>query len=84
MRIWAKAFSQEKIKADFIYDSQPIMPNNFYNCIQEICNQMDIPTPIVTDVNARHFFNFNITKFAPQDFVESVDFDYFELECVPE
>ncbi len=85
MKIWAKTILGEKITGDLIYEYQHI--NNldeFISAMQEICEQMDIPTPIVTRVNFNHFVMFNNTRFKERDFVELVKFDVLDIEAVPE
>lgn len=85
MKIWAKTILGEKITRNVIYQYQHV--NNldeFVSALQEICQQMDIPTPVTTNVNFTHFVAFNNTRFKPRDFVESVDFDLFDIEAVPE
>lgn len=85
MKIWAKTILGEKITGDLIYEYQHI--NNlgeFVSAMQEICEQMDIPTPIATRVNFNHFVMFNNTRFKERDFVEWVDFDVLDIEAVPE
>lgn len=48
--------------------------------LQNVCEKMDIPTPVLTDTNYKNIEEFNFLKFLPSDFVESVDFDYFIAE----
>ena len=85
MKIWAKTIVEEKITRDLIYEYETInSEDEFIYHLQELCGQMDIPTPIATRVNFNHFVMFNNTRFKPRDFVESVDFDMLELEAVPE
>ena len=85
MKIWAKTFSGEKITDDILYECDVITDEEqFVHALQEICGSMDIPTPVATNVNFRHFVMFNNTKFKPRDFVESVHFDLFDVEAVPE
>ena len=52
--------------------------------LQGVCEQMDIPTPVATSVNWRHYVMFNNTRFKERDFVEHIDFDMLELEAVIE
>jgi len=85
MKIWAKTIVEEKITRDLLYEYESIAnENEFVATLQEICGQMDIPTPVATYVNFNHFVLFNNTRFKPRDFVESVDFDLFDIEAVPE
>lgn len=85
MKIWAKTIVEEKITRDLLYEYEAITnEDEFITAMQEICGQMDIPTPVATYVNFNHFVLFNNTKFKQRDFVESVDFDMFDIEAVPE
>ncbi len=85
MKIWAKTINEDKITRNVLYECEYLScEDDFVTALQNICEQMDIPTPIVTRVNFDHFGRFNNTKFRPRDFVESVDFQYFDVEAVPD
>lgn len=85
MKIWAKTVVEEKITRDLLYEYEDARnESEFVAILQEICGAMDIPTPVSTYVNFNHFTLFNNTKFKPRDFVESVDFDFLDIEAVPE
>ena len=58
--------------------------DEFVSVLQEVCDKMDIPTPVVTYINFNHYVMFNNTRFKPRDFVESVDFDHLTIESVVE
>ena len=85
MKVWAKTIVDEKITRDLLYEYGNITnEEEFVATLQEVCGQMDIPTPIATRVNFNHFVMFNNTRFKPRDFVEYVDFDMLDLEAVPD
>lgn len=85
MKIWAKTVTEEKISRDVMYEYETIVnEENYIEVLQEICGLMDIPTPVSTRVNFNHFMLFNNTKYKPRDFVESVDFDFLDIEAVPD
>ena len=85
MKVWAKTVVEEKITRDLLYEYGTISnEEDFVAILQQVCDQMDIPTPIATRVNFNHFVMFNNTRFKPRDFVEYVDFDMLDLEAVPE
>jgi len=80
-RIWAKITKGDKIKKSeiFAYDGKYSNEKfNFY--LNDICEQMDISSPIALSSHVRNFSSFNITKFKQDDFVEKIDFDYLILE----
>lgn len=85
MKIWAKTVKDEKISKDVIFEYEQITNlDEFVATMQQICEQLDIPTPVATYVNLRHFVMFNNTRFKERDFVESVDFDVLDIEAVAE
>ena len=85
MKLWAKTIVEEKISRDVLYEYGTVSnEDEFVAVLQEVCELMDIPTPVATRVNFNHFVAFNNTRFKPRDFVESVDFDVLDLEAVPE
>ena len=85
MKIWAKTVKDEKISRDILFEYEHITNlDEFVSTMQQICEQLDIPTPVATHVNLRHFVMFNNTRFKPREFVESVDFDMLDIEAVPE
>ena len=85
MKVWAKTVVEEKITRDLLYEYGTISnEEDFVAVLQQVCDQMDIPTPIATRVNFNHFVMFNNTRFKPRDFVEYVDFDMLDLEAVPD
>ena len=85
MKVWAKTVVDEKITRDLLYEYGSVSnEEEFVAVMQNVCEQMDIPTPVVTRVNFNHFMMFNNTRFKPRDFVESVDFDMLDLEAVPD
>lgn len=85
MKVWATTVSEEKITRDIVFEYEHISnEDDFVALLQQICEKLDIPTPVVTYVNFNHYVLFNTTKFKSRDFVESIDFDYFNLEAVPD
>ena len=85
MKVWAKTIVDEKITRDLVYEYQSISNvDEFVATLQNICEQMDIPTPVATYVNFNHFVLFNNTRFKERDFIESIDFDVFDIEAIPD
>lgn len=85
MKVWAKTIVEEKITRSLLFEYEAMSnEDDFVFVLQQVCDTMDIPTPVATRVNFNHFVMFNNTRFKPRDFVESVDFDMLDLEAVPE
>ena len=80
-KIWAKTTIKDKIIKSHIYKGEGKFDiKQFRKYVTEICEQTDLPTPVLLKSHIRNFESFNTTRFTPSDFVESVDFDYFTLE----
>lgn len=81
IKFWVKTIKEKKIKLNEIvliegkYDE-----NEFDNYMRYICNELDIPTPVVLNAHGGSFTKFNIARFKKGDFVESVDFDEMTVE----
>ena len=85
MKLWATTVDGEKISRSLVFEYDNITnEDEFVAVLQQVCGQMDIPTPVVTYVNFNHYVMFNNTRFKPRDFVESVDFDHLVVENVVE
>lgn len=80
-KIWAKTIKNDRVKKSHIYKGEDKFDSElFQQYLREICEQMDLPTPVLLKSHIRNFDSFNTTRFLPSDFVEKVDFDRFTLE----
>lgn len=82
VRIWAKIVKEEKILKDTIYEdfSSQFDTDNFFTYIADICETLDIATPVILSKHLTHYIEFNTAIFLPEDFPEEVEFDKFILE----
>lgn len=81
MRIWAKLMTDGKIKKDFVYElKEQLTYSHFLDYMIEICQALDIPTPVVMKTHIFNFAKFNHVKFLARDFVESLGYDYLFIE----
>lgn len=49
-----------------------------------ICRAFDLEQPQWLDGNVAEFFRLSRTRFAPESFIEKVDFDYLQIEITRE
>lgn len=85
MKIWAKTINEDKITRSVLFEPEKLSNiDEFVSAMQQICEKMDIPTPLITNVNFNHFVMFNNTRFKTRDFVESIDFELLDVEAVPD
>lgn len=82
-RIWAKVIKDGKIIKQTVYEKDSKFAyGHFFDYLADICEQLDMATPILIKRHIINYAKFNMVKFMPSDFAESVDFDRFVLENV--
>ena len=80
-KIWAKTIKNDRVKKSHIYKGEDTFQIKLFSkYLGDICEQMDVPTPVLLKSHIKNFDAFNMTRFLPSDFVESVDFDRLTLE----
>lgn len=81
MKIWAKLIKNGKIKKQFVYErEEKLTYSRFFDYLTDMCQEFDVPTPVLTKTHIFNFAKFNHVRFAPRDFVESFDYDQLFLE----
>ena len=81
MRIWAKLMTDGKIRKQYVYENpEKLTYSHFFDYLTEICQALDIPTPVLTKTHIFNFAKFNHVKFVSRDFVESLGYDNLFLE----
>lgn len=81
MRIWAKLITDGRIRKQYVYErDEKLTYSRFFDYLTEICQELDIPTPVLTKTHIFNFAKFNHVKFPPRDFVESFPYDQLFLE----
>lgn len=82
MKIWAKLLIDGKNIKDTLYaDNFTLTFETYENMLRKVAELLDISSPVTMYIHYRHFKEFNIHKFKPDDFVESFEYDVLELEC---
>ena len=83
MRIWAKLMTDGRIKEQFVYErNDKLVYSQFFDYLVEICQKLDIPTPVLLKTHIFNFATFNHVKFTKTDFVESFGYDQLFLENI--
>lgn len=80
-RIYAKLITNNKVISDYIYElKSEFAIHDFFEYLQEICANLDVPTPIILTKHIKNFLIFDSTTFLPEDFVESFPYDKMVIE----
>lgn len=81
IRIWAKVIKNDKIVKQFMLEKfETIDYSLFFDYVREICENLDIPTPVVIKTHLFNYAKYNVLRFKKDDFVESISFDKLVLE----
>lgn len=84
MKLWARVKINEKLVHNELLEND--LADNRYNyeqSLREICEKMDISTPVSLSSHYKHFHKFNIVKYNQQDFIDKENFDILEIENCP-
>lgn len=81
-KIWAKVLKHDRrIKTDMIYVLEsPYDKDDIYTYVSEICQTLQLPTPVVIQPHIDMFDEYSYVRFVSHDFVEGVDFFALTLE----
>lgn len=81
VRIWAKIMVKDKIKKQWVFEREgEIDYSLFFEYLREICENLDIPTPVLIKTHLFSYAKYNVVRFNKNDFVEYIDFDKLVLE----
>lgn len=82
-RIWGKVVKDGKIINQVTYErDDKFTYSQFFVYLADICEELDIATPVLLKTHIFNYAKFNTVRFIPRDFAESVDFDKLVLENI--
>lgn len=85
-RIWAKLFKENRMLKDTVVEdeSADTRTHKIFHALDEICYQFDLGKPIWLDATITDFKRHDKARFTQDNFIESIDFDYMELQVIEE
>ena len=85
-RMWGKLFSNHNMLMDTVIciDNDLIRTRKVYQALEEICYQFDLQKPLWLETNKQDFIRHSKTRFTQDSFMESIDFDYLEIQVIEE
>ncbi|MDO5112478.1 MAG: hypothetical protein Q4E65_09245 [Clostridia bacterium] len=86
MKIWGTIHNDHQIIADTVQEF-PLSPNavaDWSAIIGALCEALDLSRPVILKKHLHDIRKFSRTSFKPDDFMESVHFDRFDMEIFPE
>ena len=82
-KIWAKIITDGKIEKQLTYEREDKFSySDFFTYLPDICEGLDIATPVLIKTHIFNYAKFNTVRFLPRDFAETVEFDKLVLENI--
>ena len=80
-RIWGKVLKDGHIVRQVTYErEEKFSYSRFFSYLTDICDALDVPTPVLLKPHIFNYAKFNHVIFRPSDFMEDVPFDRLVLE----
>ena len=85
-RLWGKIWKNNRMAADTVIcdDSPDTRTHKVFRALDEICYTFDLSKPIWLDVTIAEFKKHAKARFYQDNFVDSIDFDYLEIQIIEE
>lgn len=83
VRIWVKIEKNQKVKKSLVYEKFEVFDvDKMFDYAVEICQILDIETPIILSKHKSHFEEFGVTSFNQSDFINNINFDKLVFEDI--
>lgn len=85
-RLWGKIWKENRLIKDAVIcdTSEDTRTHKIFHALDELCYQFDLSKPIWLDSNIAEFKKRDKTRFYQDNFVESIEFDYLEIQIIEE
>lgn len=82
-KLWGKVIVGEKIIKQITYErDEKMVYSRFFTYLSDVCEGLDIATPILMKTHIFNFAKFGTVKFLPRDFAEKPEFDKLIIENI--
>lgn len=85
-RMWAKVFKDNRMLRDICIEDDRLdtRTHKVFHALDEICYEFDLSKPIWLDKTVKEFKRHSKTRFYQDNFIETIDFDYLEIQIIEE
>ncbi len=85
-RLWAKEFKDNHLLRDITIDddSDDTRTHKVFHAIDAVCLAFDLSKPIWLDKTILEFQRHSKARFYQDNFIDSIDFDYLEIQVIEE
>ena len=86
-RVWGKLWKQNKMLQNMtvtVEDESLNRTRKIFQALEEICYAYDLSKPLWLDKNIEEFKRHDKTRFSQDNFIDTIDFDYLEIQVLEE
>lgn len=85
-RLWGKIWKENHLIKDTVICNEfdDTRTHKIFQSLDSICYEFDLSKPIWLDSNIDEFKKRETTRFYQDNFVDSIDFDYLEIQIIEE
>ena len=86
-RMWGKLVKNNRTIQDTVAEipyGSLTRTQMVFQALDKICVRLDLGKPIWLDANIREFQLWDRTRFGQDQFIETIDFDFLEIQIIEE
>ncbi|MBR6850809.1 MAG: hypothetical protein IKM88_11275 [Lachnospiraceae bacterium] len=86
MRVWVKLMKNTHMikETTIVRDEEDTRTHKVLHALEDACHTLDLSTPIWLEKNIKQFQRAARTRFTQDNFIETIEFDYLELQILEE
>lgn len=86
-RLWGKIFKENRMLKDAVIENGDYRMSRtemIFDAMEQLCYQFDLGHPIWLEATVGEFKRHDKTRFAQDNFIEPIEFDYLEIQVIEE
>ncbi|MEE1087314.1 MAG: hypothetical protein U0L05_09250 [Schaedlerella sp.] len=85
-RLWGKVIKDNRLLRDTVVcdETDDTRTHKIFNALDEICYEFDLGKPIWLDSTIADFKRNAKARFYQDSFIETIEFDYLEIQIIEE
>lgn len=86
-RLWAKEFKDNRLLKDITISDMAedkSRTKKVFDAVDEVCYEFDLSRPVWLEKNINEFKRRDKTRFDQDNFIDSLEFDYLEIQMIEE
>ncbi len=86
-RLWGKIWKDTRLVKDMVVcnnDPDLNRTRKIFDAIDKLCYEFDLSRPLWLEHTVADFKKHDKTRFTQDNFIDSIDFDYLEIQVIEE